>query len=293
MIEQKSLAARRDAMSSVRGLVERYEAKLEKLLPSVVSPKRMIETVLTEIARQPKLLECTQSSLIGSMIQAGQLGLVPGLQGECWLLPFRNGRAGTTEAQLIVGYRGLLKLAYNSGEVASVQATVVRKGDDFAYQYGTEGYLHHKPDDDLTDDRPMTHAYAVVWLRNSNRPVWEVLNRAKVMKAKASSPSVRAGQHSAWDTHEDEMWAKTALRHVCKRLPASIERLAIAVSLDERADANITQGLGAFAPELPDTPASGAFLIDVPPSDDGAGGQHDRDRNHGEETEQDRQAPGA
>ena len=66
------------------------------------------------------------------------------------------------------------------------------------------------------------------------------------------------------------MWMKTVLRHVCKRLPASIEKIAQAVALDERADAGIPQDLRVFAPELPELPAGAieAEKVDDEPKDD-------------------------
>lgn len=248
----KAVATRREQVDTVRDLVARYEDKFQKVLPSMIPPQRLIEVTMTEIARTPALLTCTQASLIGCIIQTAQLGLLPGLIGEAYLIPFRNNQRNTVECTLIPGYKGLLKLAFNSGEIAAVQCEVVRKKDQFDFQYGTDGFLHHRPADE-GEDAEMTHAYAVIHMKGSNVPTWEVFNKAKVMKAKKSSRAASSGS-SPWTTHEDEMWMKTVLRHVCKRLPASIEKVATAVALDERADAGVPQELRVFAPELPDLP---------------------------------------
>ncbi len=256
----KAVATRRQQVDTVRDLIARYEDKFAKVLPTMIPPQRLIEVTMTEIGRTPDLLKCTQASLIGCIIQTAQLGLLPGLIGEAWLIPFRNNRRNTTECTLILGYKGLLKLAFNSGEIAAVQCEVVREKDSFDYQYGTEGYIHHRPSDD-EDPGAMTHAYALIHMKGSRVPTWEVFNRAKVMKAKKSSRAAASGS-SPWSSHEDEMWTKTVLRHVCKRLPASIERVATAVALDERADAGIPQELRVFAPELPDLP------VGLPEGDD-------------------------
>ena len=266
--QTKAIATRREQVDTVRHLVERYEEKFQKVLPRYLSAQRMIEVTMTEIAKTPALLECTQASLIGCIIQAAQLGLQPGIVGEAYLIPFRNNKRGVIECTLIPGYKGLLKLAFNSGEIAAVQCEVVRKGDAFDYRYGTEGFLHHTPSEENEDARALTHAYAVVFMKGSDVPTWEVFSRSKVEKAKRSSRAAASGS-SPWSTHEDEMWMKTVLRHTCKRLPASIERIAQAVALDERADAGIPQALRVFAPELPEIPA-GAIAADEESQDDDA-----------------------
>ena len=51
------------------------------------------------------------------------------------------------------------------------------------------------------------------------------------------------------------MWMKTVLRHLTKRLPASVERLQVAAALDERAAAGLGQDLGFLVPEIPNEPA--------------------------------------
>lgn len=256
--QEQGLTQRQSAVVTVRDTLRKYETKLSEVLPKLVSARRMTEVLMTEIGRTPRLLECSQQSLVGAMIQCGQLGLMPGVVGEAYILPFWNSNKSRFEAQLIPGYRGLLKLAYNSGELASVQCAVVFQGDDFDYSYGfPNGFLRHKPlwREDFESLPDMTHAWAMVHLKGSEIPVWEVLDKAKVMKARSSSPSVRRNQHSAWDTHPDEMWMKTALRHLCKRLPASIDRLQTAAALDERAEGGFAQDLGALAPEVSDEPA--------------------------------------
>ena len=71
--------------------------------------------------RTPKLLECTRESLLACIVQCAQLGLEPdGLLGQAYLIPFYNGRKNRYECQLIVGYKGLLKLARQSAEISSL-----------------------------------------------------------------------------------------------------------------------------------------------------------------------------
>ena len=76
--------------------------------PRHVTPEGLARIVLTEIRRTPKLLGCTQQSLLGSIMQSAQLGLEPGVLGQCWIIPYG------TEAVFIPGYRGYAQLAWRS-----------------------------------------------------------------------------------------------------------------------------------------------------------------------------------
>ncbi|MGB5812040.1 MAG: recombinase RecT [Polyangiales bacterium] len=238
----RELSAVRERMDNVRGLLDRYKEQMSIALPKHLSPDRMLRLTMTTIANEPKLLECTQSSLVGSVMQLAQLGLEPGVLGHAYLLPYWNGKKQATEAQIIVGYKGLLKLARNSGQISTVMANVVYEPESsgvsgsFEYSYGLVDKLHHVPTDEPVTPDDLTHAYSIVKLKDGGVQ-WEVMNRREVLEVKSGS---RAGNSGPWKTHEPEMWKKTVLRRICKLLPSSIE-LQTAIALDENADAGIPQ----------------------------------------------------
>ena len=63
--------------------------------------------------------------------------------GQAYLIPFRN--KGIMECQFQLGYKGLIDLAYRSGEVSVIQAHTVYENDDFEYCFGLDPKLHHVP----------------------------------------------------------------------------------------------------------------------------------------------------
>jgi len=223
-------------MDNVRGLLEKYKAQMELALPKHLNGDRMLRLFMTCIATEPKLLQCTQASLVGSMMQLSQLGLEPGLLGQAYLLAFRNNRKNTMEAQIIPGYKGLLKLARNSGQISTVNARAVYTKDDFEYSFGLVDKLHHIPTEEPVTPADLTHAYAVVKMKDGGVQ-WEVMNRREILAVKAGS---RAAKDGPWVTHEAEMWKKTVLRRICKLLPASVE-LQTAIALDEAVDIGLPQ----------------------------------------------------
>lgn len=190
------------------------------------------QRLMAEIKRTPKLLQCDRFSLLNGFVCAAQLGLEIGSGlGQCWLIPY--GR----EATLVVGYRGLLSLVYRSGLVDSIDCEVVREGDHFSYQLGTNPDVDHRKATGAEGE--ITHAYAIAWLKGSQRPKVAVMTWAEIETIKKAS---RAGARGGpWNQWTGEMAKKTVLRRICKTLPQSAEPLHRAAIIDEFADANVSQ----------------------------------------------------
>lgn len=221
-------------VANVRTLLEKSKGQIQMALPRHISLDRMLRVAMTSIQKTPKLLECNQTSLLAAIMQAAQLGLEPdGLLGQAYLVPFK------TTVTLIPGYKGLLKLARNSGEISTVQAHEVYKDDHFKFSYGLEPKLEHEPnaDSDMNPDNIVAF-YAIAKLKDGGTQ-FEVMWRKQVDAIRKRSKSSNDGP---WVTDYAEMGKKTVLRRLCKMLPSSIE-LAKAVALDEQAEAGIKQDL--------------------------------------------------
>jgi len=225
-------------INNFRGVLEKMKPQIQLALPRHVSPDRMLRIVLTTVQRTPKLLECTRESLLGCIVQCAQLGLEPdGLLGHAYLIPFFNNRQNQHECQLIVGYKGLLKLARQSGEIASISARVVHEKDVFEFEYGLEEKLRHIPSMD-EDPGPLLYAYAIFRLKDGATH-FDVMSFREIEAIRKRSKS---GNNGPWVTDFEEMAKKTVLRRASKMSPASIEdRMARAIALDEKADAGISQ----------------------------------------------------
>ena len=206
-------------------------------MPKHMTADRMMRIALTEIRKVPALGKCNVESFMGSIMQCAQLGLEPGSAlGHAYLLPFGSGKAsdGKANCQLIIGYRGMIDLARRSGQIVSLTARTVHENDTFAYEFGLEETMTHKPAEG--ERGKITHVYAVAKLKGGGIQ-FDVMSKADVDKVKSQS---KAGSSGPWVTHYDEMAKKTVIRRLFKYLPVSIE-MQTAVSLDERAEANIDQ----------------------------------------------------
>lgn len=192
-----------------------------------ITPERLKAVALSTFTRTPALWACTPISIARAIVEAGQLGLEPtGTMGGAYLVPYWNKNTGATEAQLIVGYRGLVILTRRSGEIARVEARVVHANDDFDYEYGLDSYLHHKPARMGDDPGKVAGAYAVAFYRDGNRQ-FDVMDVAEIDAIRRRSKAADSGP---WVTDYEEMAKKTPLRRLTKLLPMALE---LATALDE------------------------------------------------------------
>ena len=143
---QNKVAETKGEKKTMQSYIKSMEGEIKKALPSVITPERFTRMVLSAISVNPSLASCTPQSFLGAMMQAAQLGLEPNTPlGQAYIIPYKN--KDTLEAQFQLGYKGLIDLAYRSGDVEVVQAHVVYANDTFICEYGLEPKLTHIPAD--------------------------------------------------------------------------------------------------------------------------------------------------
>jgi recombination protein RecT len=229
---------------------------MRSVLPAHLTAERMARIALGTIRRSPQLQGCTPESLVSAILDAAALGLEVGDgTGRAYLVP--HGR----DATLIIGYKGLVDLAWRSGEVITVYARAVYDGDEIQYEYGLHPDLRHIPCGESSPEK-MTHVYAVIQLKGGGY-LFEILTRSEIDAVRGRS---RSGRSGPWATDYVEMAKKTALRRVCKLVPMATERphLARALEVDERWDRGDGPTVSVVSHETAqDGPAPGLTLLDV------------------------------
>lgn len=195
--------------------VKSFEGEIKKALPTVITPERFTRMTLTALSVNPKLGQCTPKSFLGAMMSAAQLGLEPNTPlGQAYLIPYKN--KGVDEVQFQIGYKGLIDLAYRSGEVELVQAQIVYENDKFECQYGLEPKLVHIPADKERGNAIKVYA---MFKTKSGGYGFEVMSIEDVKKhAKKYSQSF-SSSYSPWTTNFEEMAKKTVLKRVLKYAP--------------------------------------------------------------------------
>lgn len=235
---QKATAAQAPAAPTIQQLIKQMEPGIKAALPSVMTPERFTRITLSALSATPKLASCTPQSFLGAMMTAAQLGLEPNTPlGQAYLIPFNNRRKGSMECQFQLGYKGLIDLAYRSGEVSIIQAQVVYANDDFSYAFGLDPELKHKPAQGERGEP--THVYAMFKTKDGGYG-FEVMSMAEVRAhAKRYSQSYENGP---WQTNFEEMAKKTVLKRVLKYAPLKSEFLR-AITQDETIKNEISEDM--------------------------------------------------
>lgn len=198
-------------------------------LPKHINSDRFVRIAITTIRQNPKLAQCNQESLLGALMVSAQLGLEPGVLGQCYLIPFENKRMGTVECQFQIGYKGLIELLRRSGQLSDIYSYPVYEHDDFEVEYGLSRTLKHKPN---FDERGEIKGFYAVAILKDGAKAFEYMTKDEVVK---HEEKYRKGSYKndVWNKNFEEMAQKTVVKKLLKWLPVSVEFLEIAAK-DEK-----------------------------------------------------------
>ena len=218
--------------------LERQRANLERISGKNVDVERLVTTVLLCFSRNPALMNCTTQSVFRAVLQATEMGLIPGSgNGDAYLVPFGK------ECTLIPGYRGYVRLALDGEKILDVQPRAVFKGDVFEYAFGLHPRLDHTPSGNTNPD-DLTHSYVVVRMANG-LDRFDVMTRSEIDKIRSMS----AGKNGdLWTKHYVAAAKKCPIRRDAKFWPQT-RALNKALALDNALDLG-DAGLMEF--ELPE-----------------------------------------
>lgn len=193
-----------------------FKKQVAMALPKHVTADRFARFALTAMRRTPKLLECSQESVLNCMMQLSQFGLEPDGR-RAHLIPYKQ------ECTLIIDYKGYVELAIRSGLVSTIHADVVRRGDIFEYSLGK--ITKHVPWFLRDDDKKPKHEgeiYAVYAMceNKDGTSASAVMSKDEIEKIRKRS---RAGGNGPWVTDWEEMAKKSAFRRLSKWLVLSPE----------------------------------------------------------------------
>lgn len=216
-----------DPSSGLQTLLKDNWEQISALMPRHMTSTRLFQMSVNAINHTPGLLEASPETLLSCVMKCAALGLEPsavdGL-GNCYILPYRN--HGRMEAQFILGYRGMVRLARNSGQLESIEARVVHEGDVFEFEYGLNEKLRHVPK--VGNKGAMTHVYCLAKFKDGGHYM-DVMTKDEVDAIKNRS---RASKNGPWVTDYEAMARKTVIRRAFPYLPVSVAAQE-AVAADE------------------------------------------------------------
>lgn len=220
-LEQKAASkegpVRMTKSMTITDMVRALEPEIKRALPSVLTPERFTRMALSAINNTPELANCTPMSFIAALMNAAQLGLEPNTPlGQAYLIPYKN--KGILECQFQLGYKGLIDLAYRTGQIQVIQAQVVREMDYFEYQYGLDSRLIHRPGSG--DRGEVTFIYGLFRLNNGGYG-FEVSSREDMDAFAAKYSKSFGSKFSPWAENYEDMAKKTVIKRALKYAPVS------------------------------------------------------------------------
>lgn len=212
-----------------------------------------------------QLLKCDMDTVKDAMAHLAAMGLSlnPASQ-QAALIPRWNSKRGCLECTASPQYRGLMKLATDTGLITSISAELVFEceEDTFDVDLGSRPYLKHKPklfagkDERVVDlkdpDRnKLIGAYCIAHLRDSEYPHISVMDISEIMQIANASDAfnprpAKGGRerkaYGPWLQWPGEMVKKAVIRRASKQWPLSddraYQRLLTAIEIDNQAEAN-------------------------------------------------------
>jgi recombination protein RecT len=258
--QEERAAAKRD---SVETFLRRLAPEMQRAMPSTMNGDRVARIALTLVRQSDlangsaRLSECTPESFAAALMTSVALGLEPGINGESYLIPYRDRRNNITECTLQIGYQGMQKLAWQSPVMQGLGSGFVWPEDDFDYDLGMDTYLKHKPAKSVArkPDAWPDLFYAWATLKTGGRHI-VVLDREEVRKLRQGKegpdPRFKGGDPQHW------MDRKTCVKQLLKPLPKSVEAYW-ATQVDEQT------GTQLFAQQVPAQIAEQVETVEAPP----------------------------
>lgn len=207
-------------------------------MPRGMEAVQLVRDAQTALRKTPKLAECTPASVLGGLMNIAQLGLRVGVLGHAWLIPMRG------EAQLIIGYQGMIELAHRTGKIKSLIARPVYSNEKFEVSYGLDEKLVHEPK--VTGDKGEPIAYYAVARYIDGGYSFLVMSHEDMIAHKERYAMARENGRKngpvigPWRDDFEGMALKTVVRQLAKWMPKSVE-FASAIAADEtiRVDSSI------------------------------------------------------
>lgn len=154
--------------------------------------------------------------------------------------PRRMGNCGIAD-------KGLIDLAYRSGQVSTIGAYVVYEHDEFSYSLGLNPDIKHVPVMENRGD-PVAF-YAVVKMKDGGF-AFDVMSIQDVREhAQKFSESVKNGTFSPWTTNFEEMAKKTVLKRALKYCPMKSDFVR-AVTMDDTIKTDISDDMSLVPPVI-------------------------------------------
>jgi recombination protein RecT len=107
-----------------------YKKLINNTLGDQERARRFVASISSAVATNPALQECDSGSILSAALLGESLNLSPSPQlGHYYLVPYKNTKKGTTDAQFQLGWHGYYQLAIRSGQYKDLDVIEIREGE--------------------------------------------------------------------------------------------------------------------------------------------------------------------
>ena len=190
---------------------------LDKLLPASISKEKFIAVVRTILTSNAEFLNCDKRSLFNACKQSAQDGLLPDGKDACFIV-FNSqiNNQWVPVVQYLPMVRGVIRKL--EPVLKDLTVAIVYENDLFDYELGDEPRLRHRPT--LKSRGEKLGCYCIMRTKEggiyrdymSKEDIEDLIRKVKGEKTS-----------KIWKNWPDEMWKKTVIRRLAKRVPLPID----------------------------------------------------------------------
>jgi len=249
------MEAPKDRVRAMRSVLENPKVirGIKEVVPSFVTPERLLRICANAVEKTPLLAECSQTSFLSAVMTSCALGLEPNtIAGHAFLIPYKGKRkvdgqwVEVYECQFQMGYKGYIELAYRNEACVSFIGLPVFENDRFRYYVGGDmGELTIDYEAARADRGAIEGSFSLavfqrttgargrasVWMPNEDiakvraksQTYNFLLSDLEKAEADQNDYQIRKArkkfEETPWVAWEPEMYAKSAIRKLAKQLP--------------------------------------------------------------------------
>lgn len=234
-VDQQSVVKRQKQLTQPK-VVEQFS----KLLGNKAD--NFLAGLSNAVAQYPDLANTNLTDLItvAQKVATLNLSLVSEL-GQAYIIPYNN--HGTVRAQLQLGYRGIIQLVQNTGNIGRLGGSPVYVGNKPHYNFvfgdftmENEDFNPYTSEDE--NDKKVAGYVAYYYLKNGDRvvnywPIEQVEAHAKKFSKSYKGKGTKG--YTPWYNNFDAMAIKTVMKDLLKFAPKSSES-EVLIEQDNRAE---------------------------------------------------------
>lgn len=236
---------------------------LEVQIPANVNPQMLLAQYQMQVRTNPVLSECSLPSLLRCLVHAAHYGLTLGTFNSCWMIPFKG------EAQLVLGYGGLARIAKACNELRWYKCELVYRGDRFELTQDNDVIHEYDPFNDGRETElyapnskhwsgRVLGAYCVI-VRPDGSKARDVMTVKDIERTRAKS---RGRDSMMWVEFWGEGAKKTVFRRCMKQLQLDSHAASTVQASDEEFDFQQAQQATATVTKAPSRATAAKAILD-------------------------------